>query len=145
MMFIIVISNQYEVILGWPDSWYTHVTLRNDLPENLPMRYECKSKDDDLGQSILENKQEFTWKFTPNIFESTLYWCDVWSRYGYVSSKVFSEKDDFYRYCNYQDCTWIITDQGINVLDIKNNKPVLWLKWNENPAESGEKISPAPA
>ncbi|XP_021740436.1 S-protein homolog 74-like [Chenopodium quinoa] len=142
IMLAIVISNQYKVILGWPNSWYTHVTIKNDLPDNLPLRYQCKSKDDDLGDSILQNKETFTWKFTPNIFESTLYWCNIWSRYGYVSSKVFSEKEQFYHYCNYKDCTWSITDQGINVIDVKIGNPVLCHKWNDEKQQGSPSPSP---
>ncbi|KMT12956.1 hypothetical protein BVRB_4g090380 [Beta vulgaris subsp. vulgaris] len=106
--------------------------MKNDLPGDLPVKIHCKSKDDDLGERKIEPHQTFRWRFTPNIFESTLYWCNAWSKFGYVSSIVFSEKELFYQYCKYKDCTWSLTEQGLNVIDLKTNKPVLWRKWNEN-------------
>ncbi|KMS99230.1 hypothetical protein BVRB_2g046690 isoform A [Beta vulgaris subsp. vulgaris] len=93
-----------------------------------------RSKDDDLGQHVLQPRQSFSWKFSGNIFNSTLFWCDVWSiKYGHTYSVVYTMKDHFYHYCNYDDCTWTINEQGINVIDLKTNKPVLWHKWNEKP------------
>ncbi|KAL2944924.1 S-protein-like protein 1 [Bienertia sinuspersici] len=126
----IIIAPQYEAV-DWPDSWYTHITVQNNLSDET-VTLHCQSKDDDLGEVKVEANQSFTFRFTPNIFESTLYWCDVWSKLGHVSSSVFSEKDEFYKYCNFKDCTWTISDQGINVLDLNTTSPVLWHKWNEN-------------
>ncbi|KAH7834970.1 hypothetical protein Vadar_021519 [Vaccinium darrowii] len=39
------------------------------------LRFHCKSKDDDLGSHTSSNGQEFKWKFIPNIFRSTLFFC----------------------------------------------------------------------
>ena len=51
-----------------------HIVSR--VPNNPgPLRCRCQSKDDDFGIHTLSNGQEFYWKFSPNIIQSTLYFC----------------------------------------------------------------------
>ncbi|XP_058221911.1 S-protein homolog 5-like [Rhododendron vialii] len=39
------------------------------------LRVHCKSKDDDIGTHTLSNGEEFQWRFRPNIFRTTLFYC----------------------------------------------------------------------
>ncbi|KAG5538572.1 hypothetical protein RHGRI_019227 [Rhododendron griersonianum] len=39
------------------------------------LRVQCKSKDDDIGTHTLSNGEEFSWRFKPNIFRTTLFYC----------------------------------------------------------------------
>lgn len=58
-----------------------------------PLRFRCQSGDDDLGNHTISNGQEYKWKFSPNIFRTTLFFCH------------------FY---------WNSKDKSFNVYDMKN-------------------------
>ena len=51
-----------------------HIISR--VPDNPgPLQCRCQSKDDDFGLHTISNGQEFSWKFSPNLIQSTLYFC----------------------------------------------------------------------
>lgn len=53
------------------------VDIINGLPD--PMTIRCQSKNDDLGvHIILPGTPGFSWKFKPNIFWRTLFFCHFW-------------------------------------------------------------------
>lgn len=51
-----------------------HVTSR--LPNYpAPLQVRCQSGDNDLGMHTLRTNEELTWRFTPNIWQTTLFFC----------------------------------------------------------------------
>ncbi|EOA37324.1 hypothetical protein CARUB_v10011016mg [Capsella rubella] len=55
----------------WRD---TFVTMTNSLG-GPPLTVHCKSKQDDLGTHVAPFHQNYQFKFQPNIWKSTLYFC----------------------------------------------------------------------
>ena len=54
--------------------WLTvHLSIENDIKADITLH--CKSKDDDLGEHTLNNSSDFRFKFQPNIFKTTLFFC----------------------------------------------------------------------
>ncbi|KAI4369946.1 hypothetical protein MLD38_018337 [Melastoma candidum] len=53
------------------------IRIRNDIKGNLEVH--CKSKDNDLGSITLPPKGEWGFTFQPNIWRTTLFFCDLWS------------------------------------------------------------------
>ncbi|CAM6086591.1 unnamed protein product [Calypogeia fissa] len=43
-----------------------------------PITAHCQSKDDDLGTRTMQNNEVWDWRFKPNVFGSTLWWCNFW-------------------------------------------------------------------
>ncbi|XAR48896.1 hypothetical protein NMG60_11031877 [Bertholletia excelsa] len=58
------------------------------------MGIHCKSKDDDLGNHILNNGQEFSWKFKTNFIGSTLFFCDFTWGFKPTSFAVYDRNID---------------------------------------------------
>ncbi|OVA17451.1 Plant self-incompatibility S1 [Macleaya cordata] len=56
----------------------TTVAVRNDISANTILTIHCKSKDDDLGEQKLSYKQYFSWRFRPNYWDTTVFWCNFW-------------------------------------------------------------------
>jgi len=52
-----------------------HVSIVNNLGDNLNVTIHCKSKDNDLGVHLLRNGDSFGWEFNDNIFGTTLFYC----------------------------------------------------------------------
>ncbi|CAN8272510.1 unnamed protein product [Cochlearia groenlandica] len=68
----------------------TVVTITNDIGPGVPLTIHCKSKDDDLGEHVLQSGQIFVIKFRPNWFRTTIFkcsfnwndqlkWFEIWS------------------------------------------------------------------
>ncbi|KAG5520750.1 hypothetical protein RHGRI_033362 [Rhododendron griersonianum] len=52
------------------------VHIISGVPNNpTPLWARCQSKDDDLGMQRINNGQSFSWKFTTNVWGSTLFLC----------------------------------------------------------------------
>ena len=87
-----------------------------------PLRFRCQSKDDDLGTHTLNTSQEFNWKFTPNIFGRTLFFCHFY----------WDDKDKSFDVFNYKlsplcsgglhsDCYWVVKPDGFYLSDNKSS------------------------
>ncbi|CAN8232421.1 unnamed protein product [Cochlearia groenlandica] len=56
------------------------VTITNDIGPGVALTIHCKSKDDDLGEHVLQPGQNFMFRFRPNWTESTIFTCSFkWS------------------------------------------------------------------
>lgn len=69
------------------------------------------TKDNDLGHHTLGFEQSYNWKFVPNIFGTTLYFCDVLfdsdPKWYHFDAYVF-KRDDIR--CNLNNCWWQIIE-----------------------------------
>ncbi|KAL5713081.1 hypothetical protein ACHQM5_015191 [Ranunculus cassubicifolius] len=52
--------------------------ISNSLGPNNTLTIHCKSKDDDLGEHNLAFNENFTWHFRWDVWERTLFWCNMW-------------------------------------------------------------------
>nr|KJB26087.1 hypothetical protein B456_004G224600 [Gossypium raimondii] len=104
----------------WLITWHLHVV--NGLSNGRILLVHCKSKDDDLGIHNLTADTEFTWKFKPNFFGGTLFWCYMAHSNFHAAFDAFRENDDFFQECNYGDCIWTAKDDGIYLRNGKLDK-----------------------
>lgn len=75
----------------------------------------CKSKDDDLGEKHIAVGNHYYWMFKENFWQTTLFWCNFWSKYGHASGEVFwPEKGSYITdRCSKNTCNWAAVEQGI--------------------------------
>uniref|UniRef100_A0A7N0VG19 S-protein homolog n=1 Tax=Kalanchoe fedtschenkoi TaxID=63787 RepID=A0A7N0VG19_KALFE len=89
-----------------------------------PIRVHCKSKDNDMGEHILDNFGDVTqFSFRSNIFGKTRFWCDVLWEGLWKVYDAFVDRRDYYR-CLHNDCKchWGITPQGPCLYNVDTNK-----------------------
>ncbi|KAK7374275.1 hypothetical protein VNO80_07703 [Phaseolus coccineus] len=93
--------------LGWA---HTDVYITNNLEGLEDLNLHCKSKDDDLGQHVLHNNQDFHISFNTNYFFGTLFFCSFqWGNSPLFHFDVYDQSRDFY-ICD--DCKWSIRKDG---------------------------------
>ncbi|KAL5542938.1 hypothetical protein UlMin_010648 [Ulmus minor] len=92
-----------------------HVNLTNGLAENSKLIAHCQSKENDLGTRELYFGDSFDWKFTPNVWGTTLFYCDVsWNNLN-LHFDIFKTNRDWYRCVQKEqvfDCRWIAQEDG---------------------------------
>ncbi|KAL7177526.1 hypothetical protein ACSBR2_030815 [Camellia fascicularis] len=55
-------------------SFRVHIT--SEVPDTPgPLKIHCKSRDNDLGEQLVNNCQDFHWSFKENLFGTTLFFC----------------------------------------------------------------------
>lgn len=81
------------------------------------LRVHCKSRDDDIGTHTLSNGEEFSWRFTPNIFRTTLFYCYFFWEEKQKSFAVYDAR--LSRICKAQtwncDYYWLATPTAFNI------------------------------
>ncbi|GMJ01294.1 S-protein homologue 1 [Hibiscus trionum] len=110
-------------------TWHVHAV--NGLSSNKILLVHCKSHDDDLGIHNLTAGNEFQWKFKPNIFGKTLFWClmdSVFDRVHAVFNVFWDNENLFYR-CDWDSCFWIAKDDGIYLKNIPENYDEFMHNW----------------
>ncbi|XP_022137291.1 S-protein homolog 1-like [Momordica charantia] len=117
----------------WPGSHW-QVTIRNYLKGSANLTVHCKSKDDDLGEHVIEFRGRYEWKFKENFWQTTLFWCNFKSMYGHASGEVFwPEKSDWLAYrCDFSNCIWVARgDQGIYLAHVPQRTFELKYRWQK--------------
>ncbi|XP_021757886.1 S-protein homolog 5-like [Chenopodium quinoa] len=90
----------------------TTVSIVNHLATNESLTIHCQSKNDDLGIHILSYGQVYSFKFRPNIWGTTLYFCGfTWSG-GSKVCDVYKYRRDRLRCCG--DVRWEVQRKGIS-------------------------------
>lgn len=110
------------------------VTVANQLSSGHTLLVHCKSKDDDLGDHMLQVGQSFSWKFKVNFLANTLFWCNLrTSSNKHVSMEVFwPESHDWLGYrCNYETCNWDARDNGIYLENLPKNVDEFVRNWEK--------------
>lgn len=90
-----------------------HVHILNMLDDGQSIKLHCRSKDDDIGNFILEQGEAAEWSFSINFWGTTLFYCDMqFSNSSKISYHfdAFSTERDWER-C-YSKCRWIISEKG---------------------------------
>ncbi|KAK7342910.1 hypothetical protein VNO80_25868 [Phaseolus coccineus] len=113
-----------------------HMRIVNNLGDNLPLYVHCKSKNDDLQNHVIYNNQSFRWRFRPNIWGTTLFFCHFSWAEGEGSYVIYKNRRDNDR-CTHH-CDWYVTQEGVEGYteeDKFNRKPPkrdILFKW-QNP------------
>ncbi|XP_026438688.1 S-protein homolog 5-like [Papaver somniferum] len=114
---------QAQTVEGIKTIWSKKtVTLQNDIGPNITLIIHCRSSEDDLGEQILYYKQNFQWRFSVNVWETTKFVCesswkdatkgDGHSNRGYEEKfTAYSPTRDWHQRCN-EDCFWSIRRDG---------------------------------
>lgn len=97
-----------------PGNRRVQVHVINRLPDGIPMTLHCHSHDNDLGQSILEEDDEFNWSFRVNLWGTTLFYCDVqWDSDDSIWNHFNAyDADRDYRRCR-SECWWMISQEQL--------------------------------
>jgi hypothetical protein len=140
MVFLLVLA--CLVCLGQTKYWRVQVV--NGLSSGHTLFLHCKSKDDDLGMHYLQVGSEFSWHFEENLWQSTLFWCNMRTDKAHASFNVFwLKKNEEPKYgsdfmentcecfltggeCN---CIWTTKDDGIYLRNILENREIFMHKW----------------
>lgn len=86
-----------------------HVTITNNLEDNLDLTIHCKSGDDDLGPHLLRQGQSYGFKFTNNFWGTTLFFCSFQWNGEFRWFDIYKESRD-YGICT--SCDWFIKKSG---------------------------------
>ncbi|XP_010537233.1 PREDICTED: uncharacterized protein LOC104812007 [Tarenaya hassleriana] len=89
------------------------VTIINNLGGGLTLRYHCKSGDDDLGDRVLGPGGSWWFRFEPNFFGTTLFYCYFsWTGSGGWFD-IYKDSRDNVPSKNYCDeCKWKVRKTG---------------------------------
>lgn len=75
-----------------------NIHLTNMMPDGKVATIHCKSGDNDLGEHKLGPGEDFHWEFGVNIFETTVFWCNIWCPYDghtlYVGFHIYEAERD---------------------------------------------------
>lgn len=120
------------VLLATTASSNIHAGVMNRLGSGKSMTLHCQSKDNDLGQQIVEDGGEFGWDFAVNVIGTTLFFCDLgWESVGEFHFDAFSFGRDFVR-CE-SECLWIVAEEGVYGLNGQTGfweYAYPWSTWN---------------
>lgn len=111
------------------------VQVVNNMKDGGPLFLHCRSEDDDLGIHNLQVGQKFSWKFRENFSATTLFWCYMRSKYGFIAREVFWS-DPVYSWLSYRcgsnkNCVWSVRDNGTYLKDDAQNGAFMHIdEWN---------------
>ncbi|XP_022727882.1 S-protein homolog 1-like [Durio zibethinus] len=120
-------GKEHTLIFEMYKTWHVHAV--NGMSQNEILFLHCKSGDNDLGIRNLTVGTEFDWKFKPQIFGKTLFWCYMASDHGHASFNVFWNDDDLFYRCAWKNCIWIAKDDGIYLKNIPQKYDEFRHKW----------------
>ncbi|QCD85985.1 Plant self-incompatibility S1 [Vigna unguiculata] len=88
-----------------------HMLIVNKLGHGTPLTLHCKSKNDDLQVHVIQYDQSFRWKFRPNFWGTTLFYCYFWWSGGRGAYDIYKDRRDHDR-CTH-NCDWYVTKEGV--------------------------------
>ncbi|XP_028770448.1 S-protein homolog 2-like [Neltuma alba] len=89
----------------------THLSVNNYLYNSLELLLHCQSKDDDLGRHLLHPKESFKFRFNPNLWGTTLYYCSFQWPGAVKWFNIYEDGRDSSN-CDDGKCIWIIKQDG---------------------------------
>jgi hypothetical protein len=95
------------------------VQILNALSNGLELTLDCRSKNDYLGVHKLKHYEDFEFKFRPNFWGSTLYYCRFEWKNNDHTVTVFNYRDEF-NLC--RQCYVKITDKQMCKFNYDTNK-----------------------
>ncbi|CAI0541408.1 unnamed protein product [Linum tenue] len=108
-----------------------HVHVVNELSGGRAVTVHCKSKNNDMGVHVVPPGSEYQWRFRPNIFGNTIFWCHVAKGNVEVVFDAFNEEDkDPWERIHMDNTYWVARDDAVYLRQFwKNNNMVFWRKW----------------
>ncbi|XP_010248454.1 PREDICTED: uncharacterized protein LOC104591361 [Nelumbo nucifera] len=93
----------------------------NRLGNGQSMNVHCQSGDDDLGNQVLADGDEFGWAFSTNTLGTTLFYCNVnWFKNDWFHFDAYSHERDWSR-CR-SECRWRVSEDGLYLHNQKNGE-----------------------
>ncbi|GFP96201.1 hypothetical protein PHJA_001764200 [Phtheirospermum japonicum] len=111
----------------WPK---TIVRVYNNLGNDINLTLHCKSRDNDLGIQLLANGDSFQWKFHPNIFGTTTFYCSMEWNDKSGSFDLYVDQRDSER-CIV--CVWKVTQNGVRGYSKEDGVEQIWFRWAPKP------------
>ncbi|CAF2078312.1 hypothetical protein Bca4012_090522 [Brassica carinata] len=113
------------------DNPRTTVVIINDLEGSLPLRYHCKSKDDDLGDRTMAPRGSWFFEFKPSIFGNTKFYCSFsWENELHYLDIYKQDRDRLFAEFGCRRCEWKIHKNGACKLNKDNGMFDVCLPWN---------------
>ncbi|KAF5185933.1 S-protein-like protein [Thalictrum thalictroides] len=109
---------------------HNYVEIHNDLAHQTPLTLHCRSKDDDLGVHVIRYGDNQNWRFSHNIWGSTLFWCSMEWTEPRTKRTVHGSFDVYSPTIVCGDCIYSVRQDGIWRLGYKAFKLVY--KWPQN-------------
>ncbi|CAN1779581.1 Self-incompatibility protein S1 [Linum perenne] len=101
--------------------------VTNSISDNLVLIVHCQSKDDDLRATRVPVGSELKWRFSPAIFASTLFWCNVAVRDKRLSFAAYEELEpNVYPRAVY----WEVMDDGVYRKYNNTDPKFVLFSWN---------------
>ncbi|KAK6914270.1 Plant self-incompatibility S1 [Dillenia turbinata] len=77
------------------------VSIINQMGSGIVLTVHCKSGDDDLGDHLLQQNEEYGFRFRPSFWGNTLYFCSFkwWDQFKYFDVYIYKRHDC--RICKY--------------------------------------------
>lgn len=114
------------------DNPRTTVVIINDLADPpLPLRYHCKSRDDDLGDRTMAPRGSWFFQFKPSVFGNTKFSCSFsWGNESHYFDIYKQNRDRLFARFGCRRCEWKIRKAGICKLNKDNGMFDVCLPWN---------------
>ncbi|KEH41903.1 putative plant self-incompatibility S1 [Medicago truncatula] len=106
-----------------------HVTIGNNLADNLDLTVHCKSADDDIGIHLLHQRDIFGWHFGNNFIGETRFYCSFQWNDELKWFDIYVERRDLHK-CN-SHCNWYVTQSGPCRMVDANEKNAHCSSWNK--------------
>lgn len=103
------------------------VTLTDDLESGLNITLQCKSKNTDLGVQFISYHNYFQFRFRPNFWGRTDYFCWFkWATQVYWFDVYISNRDR-----DFNELIWMIREKGPCMYNAKSGEYDRCFPWNE--------------
>ncbi|KAJ0238445.1 S-protein [Hirschfeldia incana] len=113
------------------DNPRTTVKIINDLGGTLPLRYQCRSKDDDLGDRTMAPGGSWFFEFKPSVFGNTKFYCSFsWGNELHYFDIYTQNRDREFAEFGCIRCEWKIRTTGPCKLNKDNGMFDVCLPWN---------------
>ncbi|XP_052209571.1 self-incompatibility protein S1-like [Diospyros lotus] len=101
------------VLLGGVCGEKVQVSIKNKLGNGTAMTIHCQSKDSDLGNQTVADGTEYGWDFSPNVWGTTLFYCDMkWDQEPQFHFVAYASHRDAATRCQ-SCCSWLTSREGM--------------------------------
>ncbi|KAK9725544.1 hypothetical protein RND81_05G152300 [Saponaria officinalis] len=115
---ILTVNDNKKLQMPWDlDICYTlmpetTVHITHILGQNVVLNVHCKSKDDDLGEQVLTQGISYEFRFRPNFWGTTLFFCNFSWEGRSQSCTIYEYNRDIDRCCDI--CMWSVDSTGVH-------------------------------
>ncbi|CAI0396653.1 unnamed protein product [Linum tenue] len=123
---LVVLAATLLIMAARPsDAFPSTVYIENWMTTDRALSAHCRSRDSDIGEHGLPMGAHLEWSFELDMFDRTLFWCDLaaageWLRFDAYKGKDSHKLGSFAHY--------VVKDDGVYLLDGENEQ--LKGQWN---------------